>query len=110
MQKNSKETIDINKNLCIPSEISLSSISNQITTSDSTDLLYSTFNVDTLDVDKLIKVIIKKHDQGIMNFDQIHQFIHQRMSTLKQDNKLVNWLLKNQDKSQYVWFLGLYYY
>ena len=25
-------------------------------------------------------------------------------------NELINWLIRNQDKVQYVWFLGLFYY
>ncbi|PKK65144.1 HCP-like protein [Rhizophagus irregularis] len=64
-------------------------------------------------VDKLIIVIIKKHDQGY-TFDKIQRFIDQKISQLNQLNQtvdiLINWLIKNQSIIQYVWFLGLLYY
>ncbi|GES99200.1 kinase-like domain-containing protein [Rhizophagus clarus] len=60
--------------------------------------------------DKLINYIIKKHDDGI-TFDQIQQFIDKKLLQLNQNvNNLIDWLLKNQDKSKYIWFLGLFYY
>ncbi|GBC52664.1 kinase-like domain-containing protein [Rhizophagus irregularis DAOM 181602=DAOM 197198] len=61
-------------------------------------------------VDKLIIYIIKKHDRGI-TFDQVQQLIDKKILQLNQNvNTLIYWLSKNQDKSQYIWFLGLFYY
>ncbi|GBB89765.1 hypothetical protein RclHR1_16560006 [Rhizophagus clarus] len=60
--------------------------------------------------DKLISYIIKKHDRGI-TFDQVQQLISKKILQLNQNvNDLIDWLSKNQDKSQYIWFLGLFYY
>jgi TPR repeat protein len=64
-------------------------------------------------IDKLIIVIIKKHEQGY-TFDQIHRIIEQKISQLNQlsqaADSLLDWLIKNQSILRYVWFLGLLYY
>ncbi|UZO07132.1 uncharacterized protein OCT59_027430 [Rhizophagus irregularis] len=80
-------------------------------TNSSKDSLESTFNnISNLIVDKLIKIIIKKHDKGY-TFDQIQQLIDQKTLRFNQiTNNLINWLTKNQDKSPYIWLLGLFYY
>ncbi|CAB4387584.1 unnamed protein product [Rhizophagus irregularis] len=62
-------------------------------------------------VDKLITFIIEKHDKGY-TFDQIQQLIDQ--ITLQSNqiiiNDLINWLINNQDKADYIWLFGLFYY
>ena len=76
--------------------------------SSSRDSFESIFN--NVMVDKLITIIIKKHDKGV-SFDQIKQIINQKILKFNQEpNELINWLKRNQDKVQYVWFLGLFYY
>jgi len=93
----------------INSEINLSSAS--IQTDFSKDSFDSTFNkLNNIIVDKLIAVIIKKHDEGY-TFNQIQQLINQKILKLNQfTNNLINWLKDNKDISQYSWFLGLFYY
>ncbi|PKC66373.1 kinase-like protein [Rhizophagus irregularis] len=67
-------------------------------------------NINNMFVDKLISVIIKKHDSGY-TFDQIQELINQKILQLNQiTNNLVKWLKENQDKSKYIWFSGLFYY
>ncbi|GBC43731.2 kinase-like domain-containing protein [Rhizophagus irregularis DAOM 181602=DAOM 197198] len=56
-------------------------------------------------VDELIEYIINKHDLGFA-FDQIQQMLQLNKTT----ENLINWLLNNQYKAQYKWFLGLFYY
>ncbi|GES98820.1 kinase-like domain-containing protein [Rhizophagus clarus] len=68
------------------------------------DSIYSTV------ADKLINYIIKKHDRGI-TFDQVQELINKKILQLNQNvDDLIDWISKNQDKSQYIWFLGLFYY
>ncbi|CAI2172547.1 14807_t:CDS:2 [Funneliformis geosporum] len=55
---------------------------------------------------RLIRFVIKKHNEGI-TFDQIKQFIIKQK--IFQNENFLNWL-KNQQSSQYIWFLGLFYY
>ncbi|GBC08662.1 hypothetical protein RclHR1_00830013 [Rhizophagus clarus] len=60
--------------------------------------------------DELISYIIKKHDGGI-TFDQVQQLIDKKILQSNQNsNNLIDWLSRNQNKSQYIWFLGLFYY
>ena len=60
--------------------------------------------------DDLITFIIEKHNRDI-TFDRVPQFIKQQILQINQNTeKLINWLTKNQDKSRYIWFLGLFYY
>ncbi|GES99064.1 kinase-like domain-containing protein [Rhizophagus clarus] len=82
-----------------------------IQTNLSKDSFESTFNnINNIIVDKLIIVIIKKHDEGY-SFDQIQQLIDQKTLQFNQiTNNLINWLTKNQDKSPYMWLFGLFYY
>ncbi|POG65135.1 kinase-like domain-containing protein, partial [Rhizophagus irregularis DAOM 181602=DAOM 197198] len=66
--------------------------------------------INFLDVDKLIAFIIKKHDNGI-TFDQAQQLISKQiLQTNQTTDQLIKWLSENQDKTQYIWFLGLFYY
>ncbi|CAI2182962.1 17090_t:CDS:2, partial [Funneliformis geosporum] len=65
---------------------------------------------DELAANEFIVFIIRKHDEGI-TIEQIQQLINQQILKLKHDIQgLKKWLLKNQNKSQYIWFLGLFYY
>ena len=83
---------------------SLSSESSDLITESSIDL------IEFLDVDKLILFVIKKHDRGI-TFDQFEQFISKKiLQTNQAADQFIKWLSSNQDKSKYIWFLGLYYY
>ncbi|RIA86512.1 hypothetical protein C1645_727075, partial [Glomus cerebriforme] len=67
-------------------------------------------NINNTIIDELIIFIIKKHDKDI-SFDEIKQFINQQILQLNQAiEKFIKWLSRNQDKSQYIWFLGLFYY
>ncbi|CAI2182909.1 2088_t:CDS:2 [Funneliformis geosporum] len=59
-------------------------------------------------VDRLINLVIKKHNEGI-TFDQIKQFIKLKISQLYKIENLLNWI-KKQQNSQYIWLLGLFYY
>ncbi len=66
--------------------------------------------INDITIDKLIKYVIKKHDEGA-NFDQIQCFIEQQISRIGQTmDNILNWLHKNQNEQRYVWFLGLFYY
>ncbi|GES98931.1 kinase-like domain-containing protein [Rhizophagus clarus] len=60
-------------------------------------------------IDSLITHINKLHDEGD-NFDLIKQFIIKLQRLDHISNKLIIWLLRNQDKPQYIWILGLFYY
>ncbi len=87
-------------------EDNLSSISNQIIESSTNIFDY----INKMVVDKLIEIIIEKHNRGIV-FDQIQQFINQQILQWNQDiDDLIKWLKRNQSKAQYIWFLGLFYY
>ncbi|CAI2164472.1 8382_t:CDS:2 [Funneliformis geosporum] len=67
-------------------------------------------NIHNQVVDNLIKIIIKKHNQG-NTFNQIEYHIKQQILQFNQNiNDALNWLIKNQNSSQYIWFLGLFYY
>ncbi|EXX53796.1 Tpk1p [Rhizophagus irregularis DAOM 197198w] len=60
--------------------------------------------------DKLINYIIKKHDGG-MTFDQVQQNFDDIVLQLDQNlSNFIDWLSQNQDKPQFNWFLGLFYY
>src|SRR6266511_1959538 len=82
-----------------------------IQTSLSKDSFDSTYNnINNLIVDKLIAVIIKKHDNGY-TFDQIQELIDKKMLQFSQiTNNLISWLAENQDKPKYIWLFGLLYY
>src|SRR4051812_12321701 len=67
-------------------------------------------NINNIIIDELITFIIKKHDKG-NTFDNIKQIISQQVLQLNQAlDKFIKWLSIHQDKSQYIWFLGLFYY
>ncbi len=92
--------------------------SNQIAVDDEDLILDNISNIDhsivnsenNVIVDKLIAIIIKKHDKGIA-LDQIEYYIEQPMLKLNQSiYNLLNWLIKNQDTPQHIWFLGIFYY
>ena len=123
--ESSKESIDLNEdfeinslfndiesesNLSLQSKKSfLSTIMSFVNNSkDSFESIYN--NINNVTIDELIKYVIKKHDEGI-TFDQIKHIIEQQILQLSQNiDNLLNWLKKNQNRQQYVWFLGLFYY
>ncbi|CAI2171364.1 4481_t:CDS:2 [Funneliformis geosporum] len=71
---------------------------------DSVDSIF----INHITIDRLIKYVIKKHNEGI-TLDQINHFIKQKISQLNSIEDLLDWL-KNQHNSQYIWFLELLYY
>ncbi|CAB4417956.1 unnamed protein product [Rhizophagus irregularis] len=84
-----------------------SSIASNRTSLSSVNLIESIYGAV---VDKLISYIIKKHDGGV-TFDRVQQLIDKKILQLNQNvNNLIYWLSKNQDKLQYIWFLGIFYY
>ncbi|UZO07701.1 uncharacterized protein OCT59_027977 [Rhizophagus irregularis] len=114
----SYQEMDINKSLSSSQyktsiHYSLSNISNRITSlnvsiDDNNDNIID--NINNKVADELIKYVIKNHNRGI-TFDQIKQFINQQILELDHAiEKLIKWVLKNQTKSQYIYFLGLFYY
>jgi len=95
-----------NSSLSSLSSSSSSSASNQVikVTNSLSDDIYIMIS------DRLITFIIENHNGGI-TFDQIQELISKQILQINQDtDKLIEWLLKNQDKSRYNWFLGLFYY
>ncbi len=61
-------------------------------------------------INEIIVLTIKKHNYG-NKFDQIKQFIIQQILQTNQcTDEIIEWLSKNQNKSQYIWFLGLLYH
>ncbi|CAI2179071.1 11925_t:CDS:2 [Funneliformis geosporum] len=61
-------------------------------------------------IEDLIICIIKKHDEGIL-LDRINQYVIQQILEANQNtNNLIEWLTKNQNKSQYIWLFALFYY
>src|ERR1044072_1208990 len=128
-----EEAIDINKDLSIGGlvtnmitiiEENNSSSQNQVSTivyennllklstysNSSRDSFDSIFdNINNMIVDKLVTFVIKKHNEGI-TFNYIKQLIEQRILRLNHpSNNILNWLLKNQVKPQYTYFLGVFY-
>ncbi|CAB4472920.1 unnamed protein product [Rhizophagus irregularis] len=86
-----------------PSNASASEQVNQVTKS-SIDF------IEFLNLDKIISSVIEKHDKGTI-FDHVQQLISKNILQINQaTEQLIKWLLKNQDKTQYIWFLGLFYY
>ncbi|PKC00108.1 kinase-like protein [Rhizophagus irregularis] len=66
--------------------------------------------IEFLNLDKIIAYVIEKHDKGA-TFDQVQQLISKHILQINQaTDELIKWLLKNQDKTQHIWFLGLFYY
>ncbi|GES84522.1 kinase-like domain-containing protein [Rhizophagus clarus] len=98
--------IGINNNLITQNQMLMDPHNNL-----STDSFDSTFY--KIIVDKLIMVIIEKHDRGY-TFNQMQQFIDQKITRLtplnQTTNNLINWLISNQSVLRYIWFLGLLYY
>src|SRR5205085_343798 len=61
-------------------------------------------------VDKLITLLIEIQEEG-NTFYETRCFIHQCISLSNQTpNNIFEWLLKNQTSSQYIFFLGFFYY
>ncbi len=58
-------------------------------------------------INELIIFIIKKHDEGI-KFDRIKQVIIQQIN--QSAGELIKLLSHNQSRSQYIWFLGIFYH
>src|SRR5204862_1793531 len=79
---------------------------------ESLDSFESTINrINNMLVEKLIKVVIKKHEKEGIISDQIQQFIDKQILRLNHNSdNLIEWLSKNQVKPQYNYFLGLLYY
>ncbi|UZO08236.1 uncharacterized protein OCT59_028494 [Rhizophagus irregularis] len=66
--------------------------------------------IEFINVDSLIAFLIEKHDRGI-TFEQIQQLISKQiLQTNQATDRFINWLLKNQNQSKYIWFFGLFYY
>src|ERR1043165_3137069 len=130
--KTSTSNIDINMDLSIESDIIITnnnekeSSQNQISvmvpennlsrsvsiqTNLSKDSLESAFNdINNIIVEKLITFMTKKHNESI-TFDLIKQLLEQQMLRFNQPlNNILDWLLKNQVKPSYIYFLGVIYY
>ena len=70
-----------------------------------------TENDTNANVDKLIMLLIRMHDEKGYNFMETNQFINQCISLLNQSqNIILDWLLKNQTSSQYIFFLGFLFF
>src|ERR1043166_505646 len=80
-------------------------------TNSSKDSFESAINdINSIIVEKLISFITKRHNEGV-TFDNIKQLIERQILRFNQpSNDIINWLLKNQVKPQYIHFLGLFYY
>src|SRR5204862_6669543 len=92
----------------IVDELLLDNQANPNGSKDSFELAFN--NVNNIIVENLITSIIKKHNEGI-TFDYIQQLLEQRILQFKQpSNDILDWLLNNQDKPQYIYFLGVFYY
>ncbi|PKK60156.1 kinase-like protein [Rhizophagus irregularis] len=84
-----------------PSNASTTEQVNQVTKS-SNDF------IEFLNLDKIIAFVIEKHDKGT-TFDHAQQLISKHILQINQaTDQLIKWFLKNQDKTQYIWFLGLF--
>src|SRR5437763_303620 len=92
----SMETNDLNDILVSDSRLIIED-TETLNSASSIDTLESIFDkTNNIVADKLIKVVIQKHDQGII-FDQIQQLIDQLMLKFNQNiDKFVKWLSKNQ--------------
>src|ERR1051325_11055952 len=63
-------------------------------------------------VDKLITLLIKTQDDEGYNFMETNQLIGRCVITLssKTSDNISSWLMENQTKPQYIFFLGFLYY
>ena len=97
-----KESSQNQISIMVP-ENNLSSVS--IQTNLSKDSLESAFNdINNIIVEKLITFMTKKHNESI-TFDLIKQLLEQQMLRFNQPlNNILDWLLKNQVKSSYIYF------
>src|SRR4051812_12390827 len=67
--------------------------------------------LDSVCIDRLIEIIIKKHDEGCVIDNKIQQIIHEHIFQLYQTpDNFIYWLRNNQNEARYVWLLGLFYY
>ncbi|GBC07811.1 hypothetical protein RclHR1_07700004 [Rhizophagus clarus] len=67
--------------------------------------------LDPILVDKLIEIIMKKHDEGYVIDNKIQQIIYEQIFQLNQnEDNFVYWLKNNQNEAKYNWLLGLFYY
>src|SRR5437764_6973143 len=107
----SKGTMDLNNELISNSILNINDIDNIENKNLSRDSLESAFNdINNIIADKLVTFIIKKHNEGI-TFDHIRQLVEQQILRFHQpSNEILNWLLKNQVKPQYIYLLGIFYY
>src|SRR5437660_1624136 len=100
-----QRTADLNNELIQGQELCVEpiNISTQITENTLKSLYINIM------IDKLMEFIINQHEEGV-NLDQIQQLIR-RLHQLDQiTSNLINWLIKNQDKPQYIWLFGLFNY
>src|SRR6266480_4793626 len=74
------------------------------------EILDSINNIETF-IDKLITLLIRVHDKEGYNFIETNQFVDQCIILFNQtSDSISNWLIKNQTKSQYIFFLGFLYF
>ncbi|RGB28707.1 hypothetical protein C1646_767505 [Rhizophagus diaphanus] len=67
--------------------------------------------LDSVTVDRLIEIIIEKHDEGYVIDNKIQQIIHKQIFQSNQNaGNFVDWLIDNQYEAKYIWLLGLFYY
>ncbi|POG73393.1 hypothetical protein GLOIN_2v1750320, partial [Rhizophagus irregularis DAOM 181602=DAOM 197198] len=109
------ETVDLNNELISYTGLNISCENNLSSTSIQTNMSKisygSTFDkTNNIIVQKLIKVINRKHDKESINFQDFQRFINQQILELNQSSdNLVKWLTK-QVNPQYIYLLGLLYY
>src|SRR5205085_3744212 len=62
-------------------------------------------------VDKLIMLLIRIHDENGYNFMETNLFINQCIFLINQpQDNILDWLLRNQTSSKYIFFLGFLCY
>ncbi|POG74949.1 kinase-like domain-containing protein [Rhizophagus irregularis DAOM 181602=DAOM 197198] len=109
------KTVDLNNELISYTGLNISCENNLSSTSIQTNMSKisygSTFDkTNNIIVQKLIKVINRKHDKESINFQDFQRFINQQILELNQSSdNLVKWLTK-QVNPQYIYLLGLLYY
>ncbi|POG81800.1 kinase-like domain-containing protein [Rhizophagus irregularis DAOM 181602=DAOM 197198] len=109
------ETMELNNELISYNGLNISCENNLSSSSIQTNISKisygSTFDkTNNIIVQKLIKVINRKHDKESINFRDFQQFINQQVFELNlSSNNLIKWLTK-QVNPQYNYLLGLLYY
>uniref|UniRef100_U9SRY6 Protein kinase domain-containing protein n=1 Tax=Rhizophagus irregularis (strain DAOM 181602 / DAOM 197198 / MUCL 43194) TaxID=747089 RepID=U9SRY6_RHIID len=91
--------------------MSFKNITASISNSSRVSYQESTNLLDSVTVDRLIEIIIEKHNEGHVIDDKIQQIIHKQIFQLNQNaENFVDWLMDNQNEAKYIWLLGLFYY